>query len=134
MSAIETEKQIHKSMISFLVFADNIKFLKNSVMSHKEWFDKINTVGYEFEKVVRGYAMDNKIVYYKGEDMHYDNEVLQVALDTHNDISLELGFNNPEIWCGVKKGEIGVLWEPIFRLDELQNAGVGRLNMDKRFN
>lgn len=111
--------------VLFMIIDNEIKYLINSNMDHKEWYKSLNLDIEEFDNIVRGFVLDNKIVFYKGF-FKYDKETIKIAELYYPSIRKYL--NNPtlEVYCGVYPGKQGEKWEPIVRIDNS--------NTDNRFN
>jgi UDP-N-acetylmuramate-alanine ligase len=105
------EKEFHKSRIAFMIIQNQIMYLSDSTMSHLEWFESLELPNENFNDIVRGYVKNGKIIYYKG-DFEYDEDVLNVAKSTCNQIMEETGSYGFKVYAGVTKGEIGLEWEP----------------------
>lgn len=115
---MDRELEFHKSRIAFLVMDNEILYLENSPMSHKEWYLSLGYKEENFNHVIRGYLKDNKLVYYKGDFM-YDDEVIQKALETEDIIKKHCDKLNAITYCGVIKGEVGEDWPPKEKLIDL---------------
>lgn len=109
------EKEFHKSRIAFVILDGEIKYLKNSDMSHKEWCDSLGISDEVFQSLVRGYVYNGMIVYYCG-DFKYDETVINIAVDTNERIASELGLEDYSVYCGCAKGNIGEIWKPILKI------------------
>lgn len=116
------EEVFHESRLAFMIIDDEILYLKNNKMSHKEWYFLLFNSLKNFNDVVRGYAKDDRIIYYKG-DFEYDSEVIEVAKKTHNKIMDEFNNYNCRVFVGVIKGEIGEEWEPDLELNFNKKMG-----------
>ena len=64
---MNNEQEYHKSRIAFMIINDEIIFLEYSIMSHREWYESLSLKQENFKKIVRGYILENKAVFYKGE-------------------------------------------------------------------
>lgn len=113
-------KLFHKSRIAFMIINDEVLYLVNSTKSHIEWFETLNLNSLDFNEIVRGYVRENLIVFYKG-DFEYDEKVYEHADWFSNKIIDDLGVDNPLIYVGVKKGDIGEIWEPMNRIELSKN-------------
>lgn len=110
------EKELHTSRIAFMIINDEILYLINSEMSHKEWYTSLNLNLDNFDNIVRGYVKNNKIFYYKG-DFTYDEEVINTAKKTMNQIRNETNNINAEVYVGINKGKPNEEWEPELKID-----------------
>jgi hypothetical protein len=98
------EAKFHESRVAFLIINNDILFLKDSEMSHREWFNALN-INVNFEDIVRGYYKDNQIIVYKG-DFIFDDETIEIAYLFYPIIVDKLRLTNPELWCGLNKKEV----------------------------
>ena len=103
--------------IIFMIFNNQVMFLQNSTMDHKEWFLSVGGIEDQFENLIRGFILNNKIVFYKG-NFSYDQEVLNCASFYGPYIRNVLNNNNLEICCGVLTNGQYNGWEPIVTLNE----------------
>ena len=111
--------------ILFMILDNEVKYLTNSPMDHKEWYESLNLDMEEFNRVIRGFILGNKIIFYKS-DFRYDDETIKVAEEKYPEIRKALKNPNLEAYCGVYPGKEGEAWEPIVRIDNP--------NIDNRFN
>lgn len=109
------EKQFHLSRVAFMIIDDKIYFLKNSDMSHYEWYKNLGFDEKKFNNIIRGYYKDGKIIFYKA-DFTYDVLTKECAIKYAKTIMNEVNDFNCDIWLGVKKGKIGEDWMPIERV------------------
>lgn len=102
----------------FLIFNGEIKFLTSNIMDHREWYRSLGGNDADYDNVVRGFVMDNKIIFVKGPKLSYDSNVVEIAKKCGPLIRQQL--NNPDlvICCGVIPGENGDRWEPIMFIKE----------------
>ena len=103
--------------ILFMIIDNEVKYLENSTMDHREWYKSLNLDIDKFDNIIRGFIMNNKIIFYKGF-FNYDNETIKVAEYFYP--SIKEKYNNPnlEVYCGVVPGKPGEKWEPILRIDD----------------
>lgn len=111
------EEEFHKSRVAFLFYRGDILYLTHSTYSHAMWCRSLGISDEEFPSLVRGYVRENSIVYYQG-DFSWNEHVVQVALSTYEKIASTLQLEDYRVYCGVKKGEVGTIWEPAFCLVE----------------
>lgn len=104
-------EDFHKKRTAFLIFDNKIRFLQNSTMSHLEWAKSIGVEEEKFNEITRGYAMDNKIVFYKG-NFDYDNLVISDAQKFANEIKLFVGYKSAKVFVGLENIGIGKVWPP----------------------
>ncbi len=112
---MDTEQEYHKTRIAFMIIDGEIKFLEYSVMSHKEWYESLSLKQEDFNNIVRGYILDNKAVFYKGNFI-YDEEVIKIAEEFSTIIKDKYNIRNLEVWVGVQQGQIGEIWRPIKKI------------------
>lgn len=115
------EKEFHKSRVAFIIYKGEIQYLAHSTFSHEEWCRSLGITDQEFSSLVRGYVRDNRIVYYQG-DFAWNEEVLQTALSTYSQIASALCLEDYSVYCGVKKGNVGSIWEPAFCLATVRHG------------
>ena len=60
--------------ILFLIYNNEVKYLQNSNMDHREWFLSLGGKQEEYEQLIRGFIMDGKVLFFKGSEFKYDNE------------------------------------------------------------
>jgi len=113
------DKEFHTSRIAFMIINNEILYLENSEMSHKEWYISLELNLDNFDNIIRGYVKDNKIVYYKG-DFTYDEEVINITVKTMNQIKNETNNINAEVYVGVNKGNPNEEWKPIQKIDSME--------------
>lgn len=109
------EINFHKERIAFIIYNNEIKYLENSSMSHEEWCTSLGIDNNTFMKLVRGYIMNNEIVYYQG-DFEYNEEVINTCIDTYEQIASYNNLVDYSVYCGVLKGKIGEVWKPILKV------------------
>lgn len=103
--------------ILFMIFKGGIKFLTNSNMDHREWYLSLGGDINDYDNVIRGYVIDNKIIFFKANLM-YDQEVIDMACKCAPLMKQQL--NNPylTVCCGITPGMNGSEWEPILTLKD----------------
>ena len=108
--------------ILFIVFNGEIKFLQNSTMDHKEWFLSLGGNMDNYDNTIRGYIMNNMIIFFKA-NLNYDDEVIDFA--TKNGLKIQELINKPDykICCGINPGHDGIKWEPILILNDKDLEG-----------
>ena len=118
--------------ILFMVIDNKVKYLSDSDMDHREWYKSLNLDLDEFDNVVRGFILDNKIVFYKGL-FKYDNETIDIAEKMDPEMRKKLNNPNLEVYCGVYTNE-GEKWEPIHRVDNpnINNRFEKDTNIEKK--
>ena len=113
------------SKILFMIVDNQVLYLSNSNMDHKEWYVSLGFDASNFDNVIRGFVIDNKIIFYKGF-FEYDDTVIKYA-ETFSP-SMKEKLNNPslEVYCGILPGKPGEKWEPILKIS-------GNTNNNDRF-
>ena len=104
-------RKFHKKRIAFMIIDNEIMFLEHSTMSHYEWYISLNYKKENFKNIVRGYIIDSRAVFYKG-DFYYDDEVIKKAKEYGELIKKKYKIKKLELWVGVNVGEIGEIWPP----------------------
>lgn len=102
----------------FLIFNGEIKFLTSNIMDHREWYKSLGGNEADYDKVIRGFVLDNKIIFVRGPKLSYDSEVVEMAKKCGPLIRQQLGNPDLVICCGVVPGENGDRWEPIMFVKE----------------
>ena len=102
----------------FMIIDNQVKIQENTTMDHREWYISLGLDLNKFENIIRGYIIENKIVFFKGSTFGYDNDVYTAAL-TYSKI-IRNTLNNPslEVWCGISVNGNDSKWEPILRVKE----------------
>ena len=111
-----------KDRILFIVFNGEIKFLQNSDMDHREWYQILGGNPEEYDNVIRGYITEGKIIYFKA-NLNYDNEVIEFATKTGLKIKQQLNRPDLKVCCGINPGHDGTKWEPILVLNDTDLEG-----------
>ena len=107
----------------FMIVDNSVKILPNTTMDHREWYTQLGLDLNNFENIIRGYVIDNKIVFFKGSTFTYDDETYKAAL-VYSPV-IRNYFNNPnlEVCCGIIISQYDSKWEPVVRIsnDEITN-------------
>ena len=108
--------------IMFIVINGEIKFIQNTTMDHKEWYQSLGGDMNIYDNVIRGYIMDNKIIFFKA-NLSYDTEVIDFA--TKMGYKMKQQLNHPEykVCCGIDPGHEGNKWEAIITLNDQDLEG-----------
>lgn len=109
---------MNNQKILLMYYNNEIKYLTNSNMDHLEWFISLGGNKSLYDNLVRGFVMDGKIVFFKGQDFRYDQEVIDVARNNGLAIRKKLNNNNLIVCCGILPGLPGQRWEPIMILND----------------
>ena len=109
--------------ILFMIINNNVQYLQNSTMDHREWYASLGYPPETFDNIVRGYVIDKKIVFFKGINFNYDQEVIMAAKTFSPSIRLFLQDSSLEVYCGIVVNSYGEKWEPVLKIneDELQS-------------
>lgn len=102
--------------ILFMIINNEVKYLQNSTMDHREWYTHLGFDPNQFDNIIRGYILENKIVFFKGMNFNYDEEVINMAKTFGP--SIIAAWNNPnlEVYCGIVITSYGSKWEPVLHL------------------
>ena len=110
------------SKILFMIIDNQVLYLSGSNMDHREWYTSLGFDSNNFDNVIRGFVMDNKIIFYKGF-FQYDDIVIKYAEAFSPSIKQKLNNPNLEVYCGILPGKPGEKWEPILKLgDNVDNS------------
>jgi hypothetical protein len=82
-----------------MIIDNQVKYLTNSSMDHREWYNSLGFDPNNFDNIVRGYVLENKIIFFKGMMFNYDEEVINKARIFTP--SIRVSMNNPslEVYC-----------------------------------
>ena len=108
--------------ILFLIYNGEIKFLSSNIMDHREWFRSLGGKDEDYETLIRGFIMNNMIIFVKGTNLSYDSNVIDVAKKCGPIMKQQLQRPELKIACGVLPGENGDKWEPIMIINEEAQA------------
>ena len=102
--------------ILFMIINNEVKYSQDPNIDHRDWYNSLGFDSNNFDNIVRGFIMDNKIVFYKGINFNYDEEVIKAAKIFGP--SIISACNNPflEVYCGVVTTQGGSKWEPVLHL------------------
>lgn len=109
------EQEFHRKRIAFMIINDDIMFLEYNIMSHKEWYKSLNVKQDNFENIVRGYILENKVVFYKG-NFEYDEEVIKAVEKYCPIIKEKYDIKNLEVGVGLIEGKNGESWKPMKKI------------------
>ena len=109
--------------VLFMIVDNQVKYLTDSNMDHREWYNSLGMDPNNFDNIVRGYVLENKIIFFKGMMFNYDEEVIKAARVFTP--SIRLALNNPslEVYCGIVVNGQGQKWEPVLRINENEITG-----------
>ena len=105
----------------FMIINNGVQILPNTPMDHREWYISLGLDLDNFESTIRGYIIDNKIVFFKGSNFSYDDETYKAALSYSP--TIKNYFNNPnlEVCCGIIING-NSKWEPIVKISNEEIA------------
>ena len=105
--------------IMFMVINDHVEYLNNDKFDHKEWYQALGLDPNLFENVIRGYIIENKIIFFKGLNFNYDESVIQAAMKFAPGMRQFLNREDLEIWCGILAyGGYDNRWEPVYHIND----------------
>lgn len=110
--------------VLFMIINNEIKFLENSTMDHREWYQSLGFDPNVFDQIVRGYVLEHKIVFFKGINFNYDEEVIQMARKYSPSIRDYCHDPSLEVYCGIVVQSYGSKWEPVLRISEDEISGI----------
>lgn len=116
----------------FMIYNGEIKFLSNTNMDHREWYQSLGGDPNNYDNTIRGYVIKNQLIFFKG-NLSYDNEVIDMARKCAPVMKQQL--NNPDlkVCCGITPGMNGASWEPILTLNEDELTGFS-INIQDEIN
>ena len=117
--------------ILFMIINGQLKFLENSTMDHREWYESLGLDPNFFEQIVRGYILEHKIVFFKGMNFNYDEEVIQMARVYSPSIREYCHDSSLEVYCGIVIQSYGSKWEPVLRIAENEITGFVQTSVPK---
>ncbi|MBQ6324143.1 MAG: hypothetical protein IJI22_04885 [Bacilli bacterium] len=112
--------------ILFMLINGEMKYLQKNDGDHREWYLSLGGDPNNFENIVRGFILDGKIVFYKGINFNYDDEVIRTAQEYAPSMRLVLGDPTLEVWCGVVIEGYNAKWEPILRINDEELTGFSK--------
>ncbi len=108
--------------VLFLIIGNEVKYLQNSTMDHKEWYVSLGFDPNTFDSVVRGFILDNKIIYFKGM-YTYDEEVIKASKMFTPSIRYTMQNPSLEVYCGITFFPNSTNWEPVLKINENEITG-----------
>lgn len=115
---------MNNNRILFMIINNQVTYLQNSTMDHREWYNTLGLDPNQFELVIRGFIMDGKIVFYKGINFNYDEEVINAAKRYAPSMRVTLNNLNLDVCCGVLINPHDSKWEPIVKLNDTELTGI----------
>lgn len=108
--------------ILFMIYNDEIKFLTNSDMDHREWYLSLGGDINNYDNVIRGYVINNQLIFFKA-NLSYDQEVIDMARKCAPVMKQQLKNPSLKVCCGIAPGMDGSSWEPIMTLNDDELTG-----------
>ena len=108
--------------ILFMIYNNEIKFLSDPNMDHRDWYKSLGGNLDEYDKVIRGFVINNQLIFFKG-NLSYDNEVIDMARKCAPIMKERLNNPNLKVCCGINPGHDGSAWEPIMTLNDNELTG-----------
>lgn len=108
--------------VMFMIINQQIIFLVDDTKDHREWYLSLGYPPDSFESIIRGYIVDNKIVFFKGSNFQYDEEVIKAAYNYTSIIRSQMNNPNLEVYCGILINGYGEKWEPILKINDSEIA------------
>jgi len=99
-----------------MIINNGVKILPNTSMDHREWYTSLGLDLNNFESIIRGYIMDNKIVFFKGSSFTYDDDTYKAAIIYSPTIRNYFNNQNLEVCCGIIINGYNSKWEPIVKI------------------
>ncbi len=122
------------SKIMFMILNDHVEYLNNEEYDHRRWYQELGLDPNLFDSVIRGFIVDGKIIFFKGFNHNYDEEVIRAAMKYAPSIRSFLNQDSLEVWCGIlSQGGYDNRWEPIYHIknDEI-NSYVERPKLEEK--
>lgn len=117
-SDIDEVKDFHKKRIAFIIYQDKVFYIKDSSFSHWEFAQTLGITKEEFDELCRGYFLDGKLIFYKGNFI-YDDTLIRVAKTYFDEIKKELNLEKVNVYFGQKIGKPGEAWLPDYFYGEV---------------
>ena len=109
--------------ILFMIVDGQVQICTNEGMDHREWYNSLGLNPDNFDRIVRGFILDNRIIYYKGSNFMYDQEVIQAAKMYTPYIRHSFPDLVLEAYCGINFFS-PTEWEPIMKIQENEITGI----------
>lgn len=108
--------------VLFMIIDNQVKILSNSTMDHREWYLSLGLDISNYENIIRGFVMNNKIVFFKGSMFSYGDDVIKAAKVFTPTIRNTLNISYP-VYCGIIIGQYDSKWEPVVQINENEITG-----------
>ena len=96
----DSARDFHKERKTFIIYNNEIEFLpEGSAMSHFEYCQTKGLDKNTFNKITRGYYLNDKVVFYK-DNFIYDDNVINESLNFLEQIASKVYLNEFEIYFG----------------------------------
>jgi len=115
---------MNNNRILFMIIDKQVKYYQGTDMDHREWYISLGLDPNNFENIIRGFIADGKIVFYKGQNFNYDDEVMRAAKAFAPSMRITLNNLNLEVWCGAMVDGFNSKWEPIVRINDTELTGI----------
>lgn len=109
--------------VLFMVLNGEVRFNMSPNADPKEWFKSFGLNEALYETIVRGFVLDNKIIFFKGSEFKYDEEVIKAAKTFTPYIRFSLQKQTLEVYCGITIMN-STTWEPILKIQENEITGI----------
>lgn len=117
--------------VLFMLIDGKLIYLHQDDGDHREWYESLGLDLNEFDNVIRGFILEGKIVFYKGMNFNYDEDVIRAAEQYGKEIRKYMKDPHLEVWCGVTVQGFGIKWEPIMQIREDELSGVSNVVSEK---
>ena len=115
---------MNSDRILFMIINNQVMYYQQNDKDHKEWYVSLGLDVNNFENVIRGFISNGKIVFYKGMNFNYDNEVMTAAKMYAPSMRVTLNDLNLQVWCGAMVDGFNSKWEPIVRINDTELTGI----------
>lgn len=107
-----------KERILFMIINDKLYYSNDNNIDHKEWYISLGYNPDNFESITRGLVIDEKIIFYKGLNFNYDEEVINNARKYGQIIKNDLNIKDYKIYCGLIINSFNQKLEPIMQIND----------------
>ena len=95
--------KFHRERVAFLILDGKVNILRNSTMSHLEWFKSLGgTSEEEFNRITRGYFYQGDLVFYKG-NFEYDEDLICQVQKYCKKVCESMELLKCKVHCGLIK-------------------------------